>query len=160
FLSSLIAGTLFPDFTQRFLPVPIPAFDRARWLERAFEQGWTETGIPGPNPFEQSFLKAWSPEGPAPALLINTTEADSGRRLVIAPFMVGALHKGVVLQFPLWSGWNIALGRRFCHGHEISLSTAVSLSARFPWLTPAGTLTSDCTGIDMKRSRLVDGGNS
>jgi hypothetical protein len=158
FLSPLVAGTLFPDFTQRFLPFAVPEFDRARWLERAFEQGWSETGIAGPNPFEESFLKTWSPQGSAPALLVNTTEADSGRRLVISPFVVGDLHGGMLLQFPLWSGWNIALGRRLCHGHEVSLSTAVGLSARFPWLTPAGTLTSDCTGIDIKKSRLVDGG--
>ena len=85
FLAPLVAGTLFPDFTQRFLPFAVPAFDRARWLERAFEAGVVETGLAGPNPFEQSLLKSWSAEGPAPALLINTTEPipGAGRGLAV-----------------------------------------------------------------------------
>ena len=37
FLSPLVAATLFSDFMQAFLPIPIPSFDRARSLELAFE---------------------------------------------------------------------------------------------------------------------------
>ena len=160
FLSPLVAGTLFPDFTQRFLPFPVPTFDRARWLERAFEHAWTEAGLAGSNPFEDSVLRLWSPKGSTPALLINTTESDSGRRLVISPFGIGDIFKArELLGFPLWSGWH-PMTRRFCHGHDISLSTAVGLSARFPWLTPAGSLTADCraTSYTEQKFRLVDGG--
>ena len=158
FLSPLVAGTLFPDFTQRFLWFPIPMFDRARWLERAFEASWTAAGLAGPNPFEESVLKAWSPTGPAPALLINMTEFDSGRRVVVAPFSTGDPRQ--VLSFPLRDTW-MDKPRRRCHGREISLSTAVGLSARFPWLTPAGSLTTDCSAAsfgEQIKTRLVDGG--
>jgi hypothetical protein len=152
FLSPLVAGTLFPDFTQRFLPFPVEGFDRARWLERAFERAWSAGGLAGPNPFEESVSRMWSGTGPAPALLINTTESDSGRRLVIAPFSLG--RHGEVLLFPL------KIPRRLiCQDRDISLSTAVGLSARFPWLTPAGSLTTDCREFSKRRkSRLVDGG--
>ena len=156
FLSPLVAGTLFPNFTQHFLPFAVPAFDRARWLERAFERGWTAAGLPGPNPFEESALKVWSPTGAAPALLINMTESDSGRRVVVSPFSIGDTWE--VLQFPLRDRWTDNPRRR-CHGREISLSTAVGLSARFPWLTPAGSLTTDCAPFGKpSKSRLVDGG--
>ena len=47
FLAPLAAATLFPDFIQRFIPLPLPAFDRARWLEAAFEASWQQAGIPG-----------------------------------------------------------------------------------------------------------------
>jgi hypothetical protein len=156
FLAPLVAGTLFPDFTQRFLPFARPEFDRARWLERAFEAAWSRTGLAGPNPFEQSVLRAWSPEGPAPALLINTTESDSGRRVVVSPFTIGDSWE--VLNFPLRKYWK-GMPRKQCLGREMPLSTAVSLSARFPWMTPAGSLTIQCLASDPEQKRrLVDGG--
>src|SRR4029077_10516016 len=37
FLAPLVAGALFPDFTQLFIPVPIGPFDRARTLEYTLE---------------------------------------------------------------------------------------------------------------------------
>ena len=122
--------------------------------------------------------------------MINTTEVNSGRRLVISPFQIESQNhrllwspnEGVpfevrtrsgqktittqlqiareaeVLQFPLWDQ-NLFNPGSQCHGFDISLSTAVSLSARFPWLTPAGSLTTDCREDGRSRtSRLVDGG--
>jgi hypothetical protein len=98
FLAPLAAGALFPDFLQRFLFFPVPKFDRARWLEGAFEdswhqaeESWSRAGdnpFKRENPFKESVLSLWSPDGAAPALLINTTEVDSGRRLVISPFKI------------------------------------------------------------------------
>jgi hypothetical protein len=171
FLSPLAAATLFPDFTQRFLPVPVPAFDRARWLEASFEESWQAARIPGPNPLQQSTLRMWSPDGVAPALLINTTESDSGRRQLIAPFRINELNaKGELLQFPLWNIWDPrgeGAGPRWlfpnpghpCKGRDIPLSTAIGLSARFPWLTPAGSLTTDCNDEHKPiKTRVVDGG--
>src|SRR5437773_769107 len=40
FLSPTLAAMLYPDFVQRFLPVPIPYFDRGRALEMAWEKAW------------------------------------------------------------------------------------------------------------------------
>jgi hypothetical protein len=78
---------------------------------------------------------------------------------VISPFQIAKQQKNSeVLQFPLWDR-NLFKEGSACHGLDVSLSTAVSLSARFPWLTPAGSLTTDCreTGAPPE-SRLVDGG--
>ncbi|MGE0627466.1 MAG: hypothetical protein AB7O43_06535 [Hyphomicrobiaceae bacterium] len=172
FLAPLAAGALFPDFTQRFLPFPVPVFDRARWLDVAFEDAWKAAAIPGANPLKESTLKLWSPQGSAPALLINATESDSGRRLLISPFLVEKNQTNAeMLQFPLW---NKNLHGRFlsdfggktkfesrgpCQGRDIPLATAIGLSARFPWLTPAGSLTTDCNEAGKPvKTRIVDGG--
>ena len=40
FLSPALASMLYPDFVQRFLPFPVPHFDRAR----ALEMGWEKAG--------------------------------------------------------------------------------------------------------------------
>jgi hypothetical protein len=42
FLSPALAAMLYPDLTQRFLPVPIPYFDRGRALELAWEKAWRD----------------------------------------------------------------------------------------------------------------------
>jgi hypothetical protein len=42
FWGPLQASLLFPDFLQRFLPWPIPQFDRAVALEKALEKAWRE----------------------------------------------------------------------------------------------------------------------
>lgn len=162
YLAPLAAATLFPDFTQRFLPASVPEFDRARWLEKAFEEGWKEaSGIEGENPFDQSYLKLWAAEGSTPALLINTTEADSGRRLIISPFLMEhEAREPEALLFPLWDQVVTRAGLHApCTGRDIALSTAVGLSARFPWLTPAGSLTTDCNEKrNLQKTRIVDGG--
>lgn len=128
YLAPLFAGMLFPDFAQRFIPFPIPAFDRARFLEKAFEASWNpDDGI---NPLAKSYLQHWDPAGDSPALLFNTTEVSSGRRRLISPFLFCG---GSDLQFlPVWN--NRDLKDRV----NPTLSAAAGLSARFPWLTPTG----------------------
>ena len=57
-----------------------------------------------------------------------------------------------VLNFPLRKYWT-SITRKLCLGREMSLSTAVSLSARFPWMTPAGSLTIQCQGSRPEQKR-------
>lgn len=86
YLSPLLAAALFPDLVQRFLPFTIPAWSRARALEKALETGWehiegrqsSKSG--GKNPLALGIAGAWDPKGTRPALLFNTTETGSGRR--------------------------------------------------------------------------------
>jgi hypothetical protein len=42
FLSPALAVMLYPDLVQRFLPVPIAYFDRARALELGWEKAWRD----------------------------------------------------------------------------------------------------------------------
>ena len=166
YLSPLVGATLFPDFLQRFLPVALPKLSRARAFELALEAAWDEdvaaaeksgddpckslaAGAPDPsNPFRKGFLELWKPNGVTPALLVNTTEASTGRRRVIAPFTFGRTDNA-----------NEAEEFKFlpiASDNDVPLSTAASLSARFPWLTPAGYFREDGKN-GITKVRLGDG---
>lgn len=161
-LSPLVAGLLFPNFLQAFLPVSVPALDRSVFLERALEQAVEESlrhaetkgggSPPLANLLTRPYVDHWSPQGSSPALIFNTTEVDTGERRLISPFVFGE-SKG--LRFlPIWS----ADTREADAPLDIALSTAAVLSARFPWITPAGTFTpNERAGQKPTAVRLVDG---
>lgn len=163
-LSPLVGATLFTDFTQRFLPYPFGALDRARALESSFEAAASPTRQAGGGPLAQSFLAHWRPaENLGPALLLNATDAATGKRVIIAPFAVrpsGSAHQpGGVAHFPFWR--QTESGREIAEPIDIRLSTAAGMSARFPWMTPAATVTTTVIEGQSKRPvsvRLVDGG--
>ena len=153
-LSPLIAAALFPDFTQRFLPFPIPALDRARALEKSFEDS-LRSRSDGRADLTAAFDSIWRPEGSLPALLINTTDAGTGMRYLIAPFDIPALDTWTdrsVDNYPVWG-----------KNSDLRLSSASVASARFPWVTPAALVppqAADDDDADRTTSvtRLVDGG--
>jgi len=163
-LSPLGASLFFPDFFQRFIPVPIGRFDRARPLEYAFEEAYArgieESGLGRKlaHPAQTlavPFLNHWDPKTypDTPALVLNTTEVESGERRVISPF----IFEGSGLGFlPIWSDDLPPPGE---HQITLPLSTAAFLSARFPWITPAAWF-QDVTDDECstRKVRLVDGG--
>lgn len=167
FLSPLFAGLLFPDFLQRFLPVPVGAFDRARRFEMTLEQSVErvlrdkdvvgEENAHASNLLMQPYVDHWRPNGSSPALVINTTEVDSGRRRLISPFVFG-LERGQSFV-PVWPDGDG--GARDARYSAMPLSTAVGLSSRFPWISPAGwfrDVERDPEGKEeAPRIRLVDG---
>lgn len=164
FLSPLVWAALFPDFVQRFLPVPIYTFDRALTLERSFEHVW-DLKQGGNNPFKGSFFDLCSPgsakcseDAAAPALLINATNVETGAQMVLSPLYLGQtyiLQTGVLEDF----------FRKSATIKQLPLSTAVGLSSRFPWVLPVGwydfTLPAPA-GTDEqpqhRRMTFVDGG--
>ena len=156
-LSPLLAAMLFPDFLQQPLPVPVPPFDRALRFEKAFERAMglgvaklatsrTRRDKPvGPNFLAGRYADHWTADGSTPALVVNTTEVGSGRRRVIAPFEFARdelLFVPVAQTFPA--------GHRASRIRDLPVSTAAALSARFPWVTPAGTF------FDYARDPLTD----
>lgn len=143
FLSPLAAAGLFPDFLQRFLPVPVAAFDRARALEASFESAWAETAPSGtPNLFSQSYLNHWNAKGLAPALVLNATHVETGNRVLLAPF-----------RFFRESTTRLNTINSITRA-DMPLSTAVGISARFPWILPPASYR---RGPDTQ-FRFVDGG--
>jgi hypothetical protein len=148
YLSPLLAGALFADFAQRFLPFPIPSWSRARALERALEVAWNN-GAPAEarakgNPLQLGLVASWSANGERPALLLNTTETGSGRRRVIAPFRFGESENNDLRFLPMSADY------------DVPLSTAAVASARFPWLTPAAWFKDPVDSGNIRR--MVDGG--
>lgn len=163
FLAPLVAAALFPDMLQRLIPYPIKAFDRARGLEQSFidarAKSWTADGAQ--NPFEQSINALWDPAGATPALFLNATSIEMGARVWLGP-LVGNSPTSLNIAAVVCQGRHLI---------DMTLAEAVSLSARFPVLTPAGWLQIDpsqeeaCgspprnkSGSRRDRLYLVDGG--
>lgn len=146
FLSPVIWGALYPDFLQRFIPYPIGALDRARSLEYAFEAAWGKPGAG--NTLSDDFMGLCGAQfegctkGATPLLALNTTHVESGVQVVLSP----ARFKEV--GYP-WTN-TPTLYDFFLQGTPVTmpLSTAIGLSARFPWLSPGGWYEYDSTPDD------------
>lgn len=147
FLAPAIAGLLFPDLMQKLLPVAVLP-DRAVFFEESLEQGWAagwEAATRNKSQiFEQNFEDLWhnDPQQFLPSLFLNATWVDTGSRAIVSNLDIEAddfMHAEGIL--PLL-------------GYSIPLSTAVHLSARFPYISPPATL-------KLKENRygyVVDGG--
>ncbi|SCB51622.1 hypothetical protein GA0061098_10164 [Bradyrhizobium shewense] len=168
FLSPLVAGFLFTDFTQLFSPLAIPSFDRARFLEYTLENAVdrmlkNQKGAGDQsNLLKADFQSHWTPSNNMPALLLNTTDAGSGKRVVLSPFDIDPLHakdKDLCILSMLDRAGTGADQIVKSHSLRIPLSAAAFTSARFPWVTPAATvsLRNDCITAN-PQARLVDGG--
>ena len=138
-LAPVVWGGLFPDFLQRFIPWPLPAFDRARALEYAFEESWRYGAVKGSNPLRGTLFGLCGVgatsclTGPTPALALNVSNIETGMQMVLSPLDFTSIG-------PPWTGSPKAFDF-FSTGVDpvdMPLSTAVGLSARFPWISPAG----------------------
>jgi len=138
-LSPLVGALLFPDMLQFLLPYPIHSFDRALRFEKAFEQVFGEALEENNSEGASNFLAAryrdhWNPTAASPALVFNTTEVGSGRRRLVAPFV----FSGSDVEFlPIWD--DAETERSGAKLSNLPVSAAAILSARFPWITPAGS---------------------
>jgi hypothetical protein len=124
FLSPVTSWLVYTDILQKFIPFPIYSFDRARALEYSWETSWQEE-MNGNNSFSEGFIKSNAHKDKhRPMVLFNATHAENGSRVLIS---------------------NVKTTEEIFHdsqdlfdivGNDIPLSTAVSISSRFPFLTP------------------------
>ena len=136
FLAPTLSYMLFPDLFQRFLPFGCTDFDRAKALEQSWEQGWMSVMKNGN--FEKDFDWLWRGEKMVPALFLNGTSVEDGNRMILSNVLVDeeAFLDSQDIRSNLTS--------------SVSLSTAVDMSARFTYVSPAGRFP---TG-----KHIVDGG--
>jgi hypothetical protein len=161
FLAPVVAASLFPDFLQRFLPVPIGKFDRARALEEGLASAWPHAAPEhaNENPFRRPFLSQRDAQNPGPALILNATDVEYGYRVAVAPFEVVSLGgiENIAAMTKIVEFHNAFHGMvpasEWEFDRDLSLGSAVGLSARFPWVLPAGTVP-----LAKRDARLVDGG--
>lgn len=143
FLAPILAKMLSTDFAQWFLPVPFIPFDRSLALEQAWIDAYLGLrrvdGRPPPDRFGDSFLSLWD-QRDLPALFLNATHVQSGRRIVASNLKVD---------------WPEVYGLHATLGFDVSLAGAVHNSARFAYLSPAGRLGAS-DGVH--RGHVVDGG--
>src|SRR6266571_1733686 len=153
FLSPVTAYLLFPDMLQRFLPfTPIRRFDRARALELSWERSWADTHPNAKlNPFARSYDDAANLPGPLPRLFLNGTRVETGKRVLLSPARFDTD------EMPEVGDLFAVGGKRW----TTPLSTAVHMSARFTYVSPAAKICADAAetcDLDHVWGRVVDGG--
>ncbi|HYO13150.1 MAG TPA: hypothetical protein VE685_08155 [Thermoanaerobaculia bacterium] len=144
FLAPVLAKAIAPDVGQRLLPFPFPLLDRAWALEDSWAAGWDDVFKSGErNRFDRPFLSLWDGDAAAiPSLVLNGTHVETGRRIVTTNlrWMAGELDDTYDLHQTL--------------GADLPLKTAAHNSARFTYISPAGSM--------VKKGKLqghvVDGG--
>ena len=162
FLGPVFFSMFNADLLQRLLPGDVMP-DRAEALETAWERAWRD--VVGTDDFAEQFrvrssdeLARDSESDWLPIVFLNGASVKTGRRIVTADIAVepkcqsaDSLNLGPDLPSTVDF---FCLTRR-----EIRLSTAVHNSARFPYISPAGTLwADDGEGHSWKADRIVDGG--
>lgn len=147
FLAPTVATMLFPDLVQRFLPIAV-FDDRAATLERSWETAWQRAY--GSDVLARPFDTLWDDGPTTPVLLLNTTLVETGDRAIVSPYAAAPADFAQV--FP-----GAVDAHSLFPGQSLRASTAVLLSARFTYVSPAGTVRLPGTGSD-QTLRLVDGG--
>ncbi len=147
FLSPAVAAILYPDLAQRFLPVAVPAFDRATTLEQSWERAW-QKHVGGRNRMSEPFDRLWEGRSEwTPALLLNATWVETGKRIIASNMRVAAGRRREDFV-------DVEDANAFFAPRSISLSTAAHMSARFTYVSPAGSLMKG----GRTYGRVVDGG--
>jgi hypothetical protein len=139
FLAPALSTLLTRDIVSTTLPIRLP--DRGITLEQAFERAWQDTmHTPA---LAEPFDNLWQGEDMyrVPALFLNATEAGSAERAVFS-------NVSVIPE----SGAAASI-QRVAEGLSLRLSTAMLLSARFPYISPEGQ-----AGTGDSSLRFVDGG--
>jgi predicted chitinase len=153
-LSPLVAATLFGDFSQRFIPWKIGFLDRARPLEFGLESAGA--GDRPDSLLSQEYMAHWAKGKEIPALVLNSTDAASGKRVVFAPFTFRTSAPAQVDSLVPFQSLTPTGGR--VEPINLRLSTAAFVSARFPWVSPAATIPAKDGSANVAKTRLVDGG--
>ncbi|HEY4257932.1 MAG TPA: hypothetical protein VGM66_12020 [Candidatus Udaeobacter sp.] len=147
FLSPALGSMLYPDLVQRFIPFPIPYFDRGRSLEMGWEKAWRDTM--GNDRFAGSFVDLWKPglQEWMPALFLNGTSVEKGNRIITSNLRLTNNFLDADDAADKLSDHNLGKTETACN---IPLSTAAHMSARFTFVSPAGCFPDG--------SHIVDGG--
>ena len=152
YLSPVLAKMVAPDFLQTFLPFPWSQLDRSTALEGSWEGSYLD--LTGDSTLSHRFLALYDSAAPAavPALFLNTTHVETGRRYIMA-----SLTRGDSAQRFRESHQNMHDSEDLLRllGSDLKLSTAAHNSARFTYVSPAGRIQRNDT---LEFGHVVDGG--
>ena len=145
FLAPTVGVLLFPDMFQWFLPVGI-LDDRALALEEAWERAWFD--CTGSDHFTKPFDDLWNHEQfGVPLLFLIGTVVETGQRIIMHPLPFATTQgtqqsdlTGTSTTSKFQEYFNNALDGPAVLGGSVPLSTAVHMSARFTYVSPAGTI--------------------
>lgn len=155
FVSSVLFTGLYIDLPLQFLGIRFVPFDRAVALEYTIENVWTKVSKTisyrsegSDDYFVQPLSSTWKPAGLTPLVLYNATISDTGQPLLISSIEWDYTSKSGVQAYNL---------RRLAPHLEVAASTAIVLSARFPYISPAGYIRTDMFPPN-RGAKAVDGG--
>lgn len=153
-LHDLIAGFTGLDLPAAQMPPGQPFSDRAGLMESAWQN--EDINLGQPFPLRQPALPWW--------LLLNSTDVASGCRAIITdPFLVAPpngpdkTRLTCDLRSTVPGGGSFDFFAKFPCMRNIATVTAAMLSARFPYITPSGVVTS-CWSHNAIAGQFVDGG--
>jgi hypothetical protein len=158
FLGPAMASGLYVDLPFRaawLLPRSLLPDDRAAALEKAWEAAWLDSiGKDAKAGFKWSdgFIATFSGLGqgkdyrPWPILALNGTSVERGKRILTSN--VNFTDSGLSGEINRYDAFKIL-------GADMRISTAVTMSARFPVISPSGGLRD---GSDVAVMRVTDGG--
>jgi hypothetical protein len=149
FLNDMFGSMVGPLWTWAGVP------DRNTALEDTFDAMWANKGFALPRHVREGFLGLrFSPQSESrapvdllPHLLLNGTDVVSGKRLITSTIRSPADE-----QLFADSGDFLAMV-----GHDIRMATAVTNSARFPFISPAGRFVSS-QKLGGTAYQIIDGG--
>lgn len=136
-LHAVAWGLLYWDFRRAYLPWSVGMYDDRGWaLERAWRRGRLDS-------VQLSTWRDGVEEGTRPAVIFNATSTDTGERFLFSTTSVRR-HAGQAAFNSTYPG------------RDVYVTTAVRLSATFPYVSPASrALTSD---VSASEPHLADGG--
>jgi hypothetical protein len=161
FLAPVAGSLLFAEMTQRFVPFDYLAEDRGSTLARAWSTAWDDVFAKDKGRFDRAFLDVFAalPKDARamPAVFLNATAVESGHR-AIASNVAARIPGAIDLFRPVRQ---VAL-----RTSGLPLREAVLNSARFTYVSPAGTVQGcakpkpdgTCAVGTKLWDRLVDGG--
>ncbi|SOD95358.1 hypothetical protein SAMN06269250_4832 [Spirosoma fluviale] len=152
YLSGVSSALLFPESVQRLVPFPIPALERAKWLEDSWAGSYyTNLKL---STLDSSLTQLYQTRSGynynLPSLLLNGTLAESGQKIITSNLKLDARYfKNVVSTLDVL-------------GTDVPLKTAASLCSRFPIVTNGGLIQKDTMLINGRNQQygghVVDGG--
>lgn len=130
--------------------------NRAVKLEKSWESAWrhvTSDPVPGGD-FSKRFSLFTPKDEWRPLLIFNGTSVSSGRRIVVSPLL--PTHKDRRLFVDAFDYYEMACAGQASQATDcdLRLSTAITMSARFPLVSPPGNIVRNGVPVD----RVVDGG--
>ncbi len=141
FLAPVTGKLVFGEPINWFSPWSISRFDRNIILERSWESSWSELDKNEEHLLSQGFLDNYSAYKNMPALFINSTEVETGKRTIISNVKTPQNEFIGTVDFFEQTGY------------DVPYSTATGLSARFPLISSAGAINTACG-----RRHYLDGG--
>jgi hypothetical protein len=154
FVSPAVAGIFYYDLAQRFWPWPIETLDRSRTMEDAWQRAFAH--LPG-QPFARTLDALYRDCPGLPRLLLNATVVETGQRTVLGPLALDARDDADCTRDALYMNALPAMTADLATRRQ-PLAGLVHHSARFPVVSPAGTVTRAARDPCPAALRLVDGG--